>query len=69
MSDTETDTEYTSKAFPTSGDLARWNALSHAERRDFTESSEQAGFDNGIARSERLAQSLVRVRAYVSIYL
>lgn len=32
MSDTETDTEYTSKAFPTAGDLARWNALSPAEQ-------------------------------------
>lgn len=43
VSDTKTDLEFTSKAFPTASDKARWDALSPDEQREFIESSEQAG--------------------------
>ena len=63
MSETKTDTDFTSKVFPSVDDMARWNALSSAEQREFIESSEQAGFESGVAPSESLSDRLARVRA------
>lgn len=63
MSETKTDIVITSKVFPTSGDIAQWEALSAAEQRAFIESSEQAGFDSGLAPEESLSARLARVRA------
>lgn len=65
MSDTKTDIEITSKAFPTSADMARWNALSPADQRTFIEDSEEAGFQSGLAPSETLMERITRVRAKV----
>lgn len=66
MSDTKTDIEFTSKAFPTASDMARWDVLSPAEQREFIENSEQAGFESGVAPAETLADRLARVRAKAS---
>lgn len=66
MSETKTDLEFTSKAFPTTADMARWDALSPAEQREFIEHSEQAGFESGVAPAESLADRLARVRAKAS---
>lgn len=66
MSDTKTDIEFTSKVFPSAGDIARWEALSPAEQRDFIESSEQTGFESGIAPTETLKARLARVRTDAS---
>lgn len=66
MSDTKTNIEFSSKVFPTSGDLARWTALSPTEQREFLERSEQAGFDSGASPDEAIADRLARVRSSAS---